>query len=227
MAKQELIFEGHKYDPPYPQSFYPFWPKHVIRAGSLVLLIFVGLLALSYYFRMPTDINMPPLPDEGMGIPAPDWYLLFLFQPFWYLIEENQKWQSIGTFWLPFLAIAFLLLVPVIFRKRDKPAAAKGRMKTSTKLVTIGILVVVWFTFMGGVVKSGYPAKTQGCMSCHNPMMGVRQALPPANIGEYYRNERQRQVNLGGYNIGGQGGPSSYKDANWQLRHFYEPTMTW
>lgn len=222
--KRELIFEGDKYGPPYPQKFYPFWPKHAIKAGLLLLIIFIGLLLLAYFFKMPSDINMPPLPDEGMGIPAPDWYLLFLFQPFWYLIEDNAKWLSIGTFWLPFLAVTFLFLVPVIFRRRTE---SREKMKTSTKLISAGVVGVIWFASMGAVVGSGYPAKTQGCMTCHNPMMGVRQALPPANIAEYFRNERQRQVNLGGYSIGGQGGPGSYKDANWQLRHFYEPTMTW
>lgn len=222
--KQELIFEGDKYDPPYPQNFHAFWPRHAVKATILISIILVGLLLLAYFFMMPADINMPPLPNEGMGVPAPDWYLFFLFQPFWYLIGDNAKWLSIGTFWLPFMAVAFLFLVPVIFRRRKK---SRDRMKVSTKVISAVVIGVVWFASMGAVVGSGYPAKTQGCMSCHNPMMGVRQALPPANIGEYYRVARQRQVNLGGYNIGGQGGPGSYKDANWQLRHFYEPTMTW
>jgi LPXTG-motif cell wall-anchored protein len=222
--KRELIFEGHKYDPPYPQSFYTFWPKHAIKAIILITLTFVGLLLLSHYFRMPMDINMAPMPDDGAGIPAPDWYLFFLFQPFWYLIGDDAKWLSIGTFWLPLIGLVFLLLVPVIFRRRKEP---RGRMKTSAKLISAAFVGLIWLAFMGGVAGSGYPAKTQGCLSCHNVYMGVRQALPPANIGEYFRNERQRQIDLGGYNIGGQGGPGSYKDSNWQLRHFYEPTMTW
>jgi len=222
--KRELIFEGDKYDPPYPQSFHPFWPKHVIMAGALVLVILCGLLFLAYTYRMPMDVNMPPMPDDGAGIPAPDWYLFFLFQPFWYLIDDYAKWLSVGTFWLPFAAVIFLFLVPVIFRRRTE---IRQKMKTSTKLMSAAVIGLVWFASIGGVVGSGYPAKTQGCLSCHNIYMGVRQALPPANIGEYYRTSRQRQVNLGGYNIGGQGGPGSYKDANWQLRHFYEPTLTW
>jgi len=222
--KRELIFEGDKYDPPYPQSFHTFWPKHAIKAGLLILLIFIALLLLAYNYRMPMDTNMPPMPDDGMGIPAPDWYLFFLFQPFWYLIGDKAKWLSIGTFWLPFMAVIFLFLVPVIFRRRTP---TRRKMKTSTKAVSAAVIGLVWFASLGSVVGSGYPAKTQGCLSCHNVYMGVRQALPPANIAEYFRVERQRQVNLGGYNIGGQGGPGSYKDANWQLRHFYEPTMTW
>jgi len=222
--KRELIFEGDKYDPPYPQNFYAFWPRHAVKALILISLLFIVLLFLAYNIRMPMDVNMPPMPDDGAGIPAPDWYLFFLFQPFWYLIDDYAKWLSVGTFWLPFMAVAFLFLVPVIFRRREEK---RQKMKTSTKIMSALAVGLVWFASVGGVVGSGYQAKTQGCLSCHNIYMGVRQALPPANIGEYYRTSRQRQVDLGGYNIGGQGGPGSYKDANWQLRHFYEPTLTW
>jgi len=164
------------------------------------------------------------MPNDGEGIPAPDWYLFFLFQPFWYLVGDNAQWLSVGTFWLPLLGLVFLFLVPVIFRRRKEP---RVKMRTFAKLVSAVIIGLIWLSFMGGVAGSGYPAKTQGCLSCHNAMMGVRQALPPANVAEYFKLERQRQVDLGGYNIGGQGGPGSYKDSNWQLRHFYEPTMTW
>ena len=225
--KTEIIMEP-KYAPPYPQSFYSFWPKHALRAGALISAIFLGLLLLACFIRVPMDPNMPPMPDQGAHIPAPEWYLFFLFQPFWYLTGDNAKWLSVGTFWLPLLAIVFLFLVPVIFRK---PRSSRAGINASKKVSIAVFIGLAWVVPVGSVVVSGSPAKTLGCPSCHNPMMGVRQALPPAKMGEYYRIERQRQVNLGGYNIGSEesadhaGG--SYKDANWQLRHFYEPTMTW
>ena len=60
-----------KYAPPYPQSFYAFWPKHAIKAGTLISVIFLGLLLLSYFIMVPMDPAMPPMPDEGVPIPAP------------------------------------------------------------------------------------------------------------------------------------------------------------
>jgi hypothetical protein len=219
------IFRDPKYDPPYPQSFHAFWPKHAVKAGLLISVIFLGMFLLSYYLGVPMDPIMPPMPDEGAYIPAPEWYLFLLFQPFWYLTGDNAKWLSLGTFWLPMLMLGFLILVPVIFRKREGP-----RVKRTTSVMVMLVLLMgtIWIVSMGAVVSSGAPAKTLGCPSCHNPMMGVRQALPPANMAEFYRVERQRQINLGGYNIGTEGHTGgSYKDANWQLRHFYEPTMTW
>lgn len=225
---QTTTVVNSKYAPPYPQSFYPFWPKHATNAGGLVALVFLGLLILALVIRVPMDPAMPPLPDEGMYVPAPEWYLFLLFQPFWYLTGDHARWLPLATFWLPVLALVFLFLVPVIFRRRRSlrtglSAGAKARLLAS--------VVVVWVVFMVAVVGSGAPAKTLGCPSCHNPTMGQRQALPPANIGEYFRTSRQQQIDVGRYNIGSEGHAGaeggSYKDANWQLRHFYEPTMTW
>lgn len=217
-----------KYAPPYPQQFYPFWPRHAANASKLILILFAGLLVLSIVLRVPMDPAMPPLPDDGMYIPAPEWYLFVLFQPFWYLTGDNVRWLSIGTFWLPALVLAFLFLVPIIFQKQ-KWLRAEASAAARTTLLAAAALA--WIISMGAVVGSGAPAKTLGCTSCHNAAMGARQALPPADVGEYFRTSRQQQIEVGRYNIGSEdhagaeGG--SYKDANWQLRHFYEPTMTW
>ncbi len=226
MAGEEReIVKDPKYDPPYPQSFYAFWPRHAIKASTLVALLFLMLIVLASYFQVPTDPNMPPLPDEGANIPAPEWYLFLLFQPFWYLVGDNTKWLSVGTFWLPVLALVFLLLVPAIFKRRKQRGV---RMSIAKKVTLALILWGFWGAFMAGVVGAGHPAKTTGCTSCHNPMMGVRQALPPADMAEYYKVERARQIEVGKFRIGDQNHVgASYKDANWQLRHFYEPVMTW
>ena len=224
----EIIMEP-KYAPPYPQSFYAFWPKHAVKASILISIIFAGLLLLSFLIQVPMDPAMPPMPNDGFHVPAPEWYLVFMFQPFWYLTGDKARWLSIFTFWLPVLVLAFLFLVPVIFRKRK--SSPRVKLSDSAKVKLMAGVGLVWVVSMGAVVSSGAPAKVLGCPSCHNPMMGSRQALPPADVGEYYRVARQRQVNLGGYNIGSEehtgaeGG--GYKDSNWQLKHFYEPTMTW
>ncbi len=60
--KQELRIED-KYAPPYPQAFYAFWPKHAIRAGILVVIVFLSIVLLAYFFQVPADPNMPPLPN--------------------------------------------------------------------------------------------------------------------------------------------------------------------
>ena len=224
-GKERELVKNPKYDLPYPQSFYPFWPKHVIKSGTFVAFLLLAVILLAYYFQVPTDPNMPPFPDDGANIPAPEWYLFFLFQPFWYLVGDYAKWLPVGTFWLPLLALVFLFLVPVIFNRRKQQGI---RTSVTGKVILALFLWSFWGVFMVSVVGAGRPAKTTGCPSCHNPMMGVRQALPPSDMAEYFKVERARQIDVGEYRVGDQGHIGmSYKDANWQLRHFYEPTMTW
>lgn len=215
-----------KYAPPYPQSFYPFWPKHALRAGALIAAVFFVLVLLASFWRVPIDPAMPPLPDEGMYVPSPEWYLFLVFQPFWYFTGDLTKWLPLGTFWIPLLVFTLLLAVPVILR-RGAPRPAGSVRKLPLLLVALGI----WMIGAGAVVGSGAPAKTLGCPSCHNATMGERQYLPPADVATYLRESRRQQIDVGRYNIGSEGHTGaeggSYKDANWQLRHFYEPTMTW
>ena len=222
MADKELIRDA-KYAPPYPQDFHCFWPKHALKAGFVVVLTFAIIVALAYFFEVPTDPNMPPLPDEGMYIPGPEWYLFLVFQPFWYLTGDQMHLLPLGTFWLPIVILVSLILLPFVLGRKKWTGM---RMSLSGKIMTGLFATFIWGVVMAGTVGSGYPAKTTGCLSCHNVMMGVRQALPPADIGKYYRESRQRQIDVGQYRIG-TGVGQSYKDANWQLRHFYEPTMTW
>lgn len=222
MADKDLIRDP-KYDPPYPQEFYRFWPTHVLRAGFVVVVTFAIIVALAYFFQVPTDSNMPPLPDEGMYIPGPEWYLFLLFQPFWYLTGEQMALLPLGTFWIPLVIFVSLIALPFLLGRKKWSGV---RMSLYGKIMTGLFATVIWGVVLAGTVGSGYPAKTTGCLSCHNVMMGVRQALPPADIGKYYRESRQRQIDVGKYRIG-TGVGQSYKDANWQLRHFYEPTMTW
>jgi len=225
-AKNREISHEPKYDLPYPQAFYSFWPKHAIKATVAVVVLWSVLFSLAYYYPVPTDPAMPPMPDDGMNIPAPEWYLFLIFRPFWYLVGENTKWLPIGTFWLPLIVISFLFLVPKIF---NKPTPIGARIGLGKKVLLALILWGVWATVISSIVVSGRHAKSIGCPSCHNPMMGVRQALPPADIVQFYNVERARQIEVGKYRIGeaDRDAAGSYKDANWQLRHFYEPGMTW
>ncbi|MEO5330985.1 MAG: hypothetical protein H7839_03110 [Magnetococcus sp. YQC-5] len=224
-TKREMLVDP-KYAPPYPQNFYRFWPKHALKAG-LVSVMAIGLiLVLAAQLQVPTDPNMPPMPNEGANIPGPEWYLFFLFQPFWYFTDQYVWLRPLGTFWLPMLVIIGLAAIPFIAGRKQ---SCDGCSPTRSKKVTLAAgAMLIWMLGIGAVVGSGAPAKTTGCPSCHNPLMGERQSLPPANMGQFYRENRQQQIDVGKYRIGdvnGVGG--SYKDANWQLRHYYEPTLTW
>lgn len=226
-------YEDPRYPPPYPQEFHPWWPKH-FRAGIVIfsVVVLVGVL-LSYFFQFPSDVNMPPMPDDGANIPSPEWFLLLMFQAFWFIPNEYAFLQQLFNFWLPLVAFVLLLLAPFIIGNKDKEGVRMTRRWTLIMGLSVGFFFLI---AASGLIGSGASAKIYGCASCHNPMMGVRQALPPSNMAEYYRVQRKRQVEVGKYRAGKsegsgtslmQGGMQTYKDANWQLRHMYEPTMTW
>ena len=216
-----------RYSPPYPQSFHRFWPKHVIKASAVVILFVSLIVFLAYMYRLPTDImDYPPLPDDGMYIPGPEWTYLFFLQPFWYLKDDLAKWRFIGTLIIPLTFIILITLVPFIFKKKRLSG------------IVWRVLAFLPFLLIGaGIVYSGDPAKLHGCPSCHSPRQGVRQALPPMDVAEYYKTNRASQIEVGKYraskveseSVGGdvRGEVETYKDANWQLRHIYEPTFTW
>ena len=89
----------------------------------------------------------------------------------------------------------------------------------------------VWVIATTAVVGGGHDAKTTSCISCHTPMAGEQIALPPRDMAKYYREVREIEQFLGRNRLG-EGdekplGSESFKDANWQLRHFREPTENW
>jgi quinol-cytochrome oxidoreductase complex cytochrome b subunit len=221
--KQRELIRDPKYDPPYPQDFHALWPRHALKTAAVSVITIAVLVVLSYIYRVPTDVNMPPLPTDGEYLPAPEWYLIFIFQPFWYLTGEASKWLPLGTFWAPVLILLAGFALPLVFGRRK--ASGRRHATVAKLLMAVGALAI-WVGMTAAVMSNGFPAKTTGCTSCHNPMMGVRQALPPPDMAKYYRGAREMQIKVGGYRAGG-GTVQSYKDANWQLRHYYEPTMTW
>ena len=227
MAKSEphMIIE-EKYAPPYPQGFHAFYPKHAIKAGFTVVVTLALIIGCAIYFQVPTDHNMPPLPDHGAYVPAPEWYLMFLFEPFWYLTGEAAMWRQIGTFWVPLIVIGGLFIMPLIFGRKkadvNQPMSTKARAT-----LAIGSLAF-WIIMTAGVVGSGYKSKTTSCISCHTPMEDLTLALPPADMAAYYRHVRQMDIDVNRYQDQEEGGaPERYKDATWQLKHVYEPTENW
>ncbi len=218
------VVDDPRYQPPYPQKFHSFWPRHAIQAGLFVAIVYGIIIFLANRYPLPMDPNMPPLPDDGMYIPGPEWYYLLFLQPFWYLKGDTKNLQFLGTFVVPLVLLIIFVLVPFLL----------GRLSITG--IAWRIIAFAPFLLIGAaIVFSGFQGKTLGCPSCHNPYMGERQAYPPMNFADFYSTDRQRQIEVGKYraskveagggNIRGQ--VETYKDANWQMRHYYEPTFTW
>ncbi len=210
-----------------------FYPHHALQSSIMVFIVFALILGLSYFFRVPANPDVPPMPDDGMYVPGPEWYSLFFFQPFWYLKGDLKRFLPIATFYLPLIMFLALILVPFLYKKKE--GAAPKRSFAKRLLIYLPAYLVIILISVG-IVKGSYQAKLYGCNSCHNPSMGVNMGMPPVNVGEFYRVNRQRQIEVGKFKAGKtvgenmtvvHGAAESYKDANWQMRHMYEPTFTW
>ena len=210
------IFIDQKYAPPYPQEFDRFWPKHSLKAGLAVIITLGLLVCLSLVFQVPTNHSTPPLPNHGMNVPAPEWYLLFLFEPFWQFTGESATWRQVGTFWLPLAIILFLFSIPFVLGR--KAWDSQSRMAQGSKIALALGAFVVWLVMTTAVVGGGHGAKTTSCISCHTPMAGTQIALPPADMAKYYREVREMEKILGRNRLGEDGveekNHESFKDAN-------------
>ncbi|MBI3600304.1 MAG: hypothetical protein HY097_06650 [Nitrospinae bacterium] len=225
-----------------------WWPHHVFKAGSLIIITLVVVIILAAQYQVPDDApDIVPHPDDGQYILGPEWYFLLLWQPFWHFTGEYKHLLSL-TVIVPAIIFLFLTLLPFIkipfwgrkggeVETQGNPVEQMGFFKKliyNTPILVIAIFVA-YITF-----KSGYQAKVLGCDSCHNSAMGVKMGLPPVDVAEYYKVDRARQIETGKYRAGKAvgadflgrmiydiGGTETYKDANWQMRHMYEPTFTW
>lgn len=86
-----------------------FWPHAIFQTTVVVTIIFFILLAWTFF--IPPTIGAPADPlNKELYLPRPAWYFYFLFT-----ILEWMKGPilvPIGTFWLPNLALAALILLP-------------------------------------------------------------------------------------------------------------------
>ncbi len=228
-----------------------WWPHYVLRLALLMLVATALIVLLAYLFPVPDDAPMEiPLPDHGANVPGPEWVFTILWMPFWYLKGRMKKYLFIMPL-IPIAIMIYLVLLPYMHKlPLDRIPGLKGLMEKARAMrsgfkksfVYAVPALVCFFVLMVGVVRSGHQAKILGCDSCHNPAMGHRMAIPPMDVFNYYMVDRARQIGVGKYRAGKSGGldnsgnmiyeskneeAGGYKDANWQMRHMYEPTFTW
>jgi len=231
-----------------------WFPNYLIALSIAFLIVLVVIIGLAVLFPVPDDApQMIPLPDNGQYIPGPEWVFTLFWMPFWYFKGRAKKYLVYMTV-IPIIIFLILVFLPYLDRlKLDKfidripklrnfIEKAKGLPSGKRKSLLYGLPAIVFTVLMmGSMVFSGYNAKLLGCDSCHNPAMGYRMAIPPIDILHYYTVDRARQIDIGKYRAGksdsasdkenwsdsGADSEGGYKDANWQMRHMYEPTFTW
>ena len=227
--------------------FFPHW-VFLLSVVMTVVIAVASLLAGLY--PVPDDApEIIPYPDDGEYIPGPEWLFLLFWLPFWYLKGRLKKYLFISAT-IPFLLLIWLILMPYYHKIPFHRIPGLGGLIAKARGMASGIVksflfaipaLALGFMFAAGVYQSGRQAKVLGCDSCHNPAMGPRMAIPPVDVAKYYNVERQMMIDVGKYRAGKSGGvdesgameysgkqeTEGYKDADWQMRHMYEPTFTW
>ena len=224
-----------------------WWPNYLMILSVIMVLLLVIMVILSMKYPVPfLAPDQVPMPDEGENIPGPEWIFLLFWQGFWYLGGSTKKYLVLMPL-IPILMLVFFIFLPTLDKlpldriPGLKKVIEKARgMKGFARSFTYALPTIVFaLIILVSVYKSGHQAKILGCDSCHNFSMGPRQAIPPANVAKYYATDRALQIGVGKYRAGkseaesgsggnvGQGDVQGYKDANWQMRHMYEPTFTW
>lgn len=227
-----------------------WWPHYFLTLSVAMTAVLAVVVALAYQFPVPDDAPaMSPLPDDGENIPGPEWLFLMLWQPFWTFGGSLKKYLflmplapiviGVLLFLLPFAGKIPFGKIPGLKGIMDKASSMRSGLAKSFVYGIPAIMFGLFFTVVA--VKSGHQAKVLGCDACHNPAMGPRMAIPPVDVFKYYSVERAMQIGVGKYSAGktegvtesGEGvynmksAEGGYKDANWQMRHMYEPTFTW
>ncbi len=225
-----------------------WWPYYLMILSLIMAAVTALMVYLSLKFPVPyLAPDEVPMPDEGANIPGPEWVFMLFWQGFWYftgLAKRYLVWMPL----IPVLMLVFFIFLPALSKLPldripglkvliEKARAMKpGVLRSFTYALPTLIFAVV---IMTAVYKSGHEAKILGCDSCHSSAMGPRMAIPPANVAKYYATDRAMQIGVGKYRAGkigaeGESGGEAaksevqgYKDANWQMRHMYEPTFTW
>ncbi len=224
-----------------------WWPTYLLILSILMTALVAVMVFLSIKYPVPfLAPDQVPMPDEGENIPGPEWIFLLFWQGFWYFGGSLKKYLVLMPV-IPIVTLVFFIFLPSMHRVpfdripglKNIIEKARGMQGLARSVIYALPALIFAFVILVGVYRSGHQAKILGCDSCHNASMGPRMAIPPANVAKYYATERALQIGVGKYRAGkieaeaGSGGNSGqsevqgYKDANWQMRHMYEPTFTW
>lgn len=122
-----------------------FYPKQLFRDFCGVFIAFACLFLAAAFLDVPLESMADP--TDTTYVPRPEWYFLFLFQ---LLKVFPGKFELIGTFVLPNLAIALLFVLP--FLPGINARILNGRVQSVTAVV------LVFCAWAGLTTAAGWPS---------------------------------------------------------------------
>ncbi len=213
-----ILIDLHCFSKLRKKGIFVYLGKHAL----ITVPFLVAVIVLAFCIQMPTlDPEVIPLPLEGVGIPAPEWFFLILLLPFMYF--KGSMAPFLGLF-LPFAIFLALAFMPYYLKgKKGRPdnsapagVGAKSADKANnSKVKSIGrmaasfvLVVLVVSSLLGGFAWGTYKSPTLGCSSCHNLYLGDRMGVPPKAF-------KDRSV------------VPLLEDNAWMMRHWFNPQIVW
>jgi len=154
----------------------PFFPDALFKDVIIMLVIFLALVALSYFIG--AELGPRANPADTSYTPRPEWYFLFLFQLLKYFPGSL---EFLGVVVLPTVAIATLAALPFLDRSAKRHPSSRKWVVAVTGLLGAGFVVLTALaiasqpppaaaTTTGDQAAALYVAN---CAGCHGPAIDV------------------------------------------------------
>ena len=119
----------------------PFYPDQLFEDSVAILILFGVLVLMALFVPVPTEEIADP--TDASYDPRPEWYFLFLFQLLKYF---EGRFEVVGTFVIPTVAILLLFLVPFLGRKERLPI---HKRPVALIVTSISVLSLISLTILG------------------------------------------------------------------------------
>lgn len=172
----ERIGPGGRWDAAerVPYRTEPLFPHQIFRDTVVIFLVFTALVCLAVFAPAPLEPQADP--TDSTYNPRPEWYFYSVFQM---LRIFEGRFELVGTFVIPNLAIALLFLIPFIDRgpyrnPRKRPLMMAGAAVAAAIVVGLTIAgarapIVAAPSATGPLVIAGRQVYAKaGCAACHS-----------------------------------------------------------
>ena len=158
-----------------PEGVTPFYPYQMAKDSTAMLIILAVILLLAWL--LPVPFGSAADPTDNSFVPRPEWYFLFLFQMLRYF---EGKLEVVGTFFLPTLAVVFLLLLPFLDRNPERRA-----VKRPIALACVVLAVSLWgYLTYSAVIGTPKPPSWQEPRGIE--VARFQRVKRPAEVGGLY-----------------------------------------
>ena len=158
----------------------PFFPDAVFKDMVVAFILFVAMVLLSVFVG--ASLEEVADPSDSNYTPRPEWYFLFLFQLLKYFPGDL---EVIGVFFIPMIAIGFLVALP--WTDRSAKRHWSGRPVVTS--ITLALLAGSAFLTVQAFLEEAPPAAaaeggdktallyTQNCAGCHGSTVVVQPGV--------------------------------------------------